>query len=69
MVIEYVIDEVARYLGIDPLEVRKRNFYSIGERDVTPYNMRVEDNMIEAMVTELEHRADYQSRRQGDRVI
>ncbi len=35
MVIEYVIDEVARDLGLDPLEVRKRNFYGIGERDIT----------------------------------
>jgi xanthine dehydrogenase large subunit len=63
MVIEYVIDEVARYLGVDPLEVRKRNFYGIGERDMTPYAMRVEDNIIEALVTELEHCADYQTRR------
>jgi xanthine dehydrogenase large subunit len=63
MVIEYVIDEVARYLGVDPLEVRKRNFYGIGERDITPYAMRVEDNIIEALVTELECRADYQTRR------
>jgi xanthine dehydrogenase large subunit len=63
MVIEYVIDEVARYLGVDPLEVRKRNFYGIGERDTTPYAMRVADNIIEALVTELERNADYQTRR------
>ena len=63
MVIEYVIDEIARDLGLDPLEVRKRNFYGIGERDITPYKMRVEDNIIEVMVTELERRADYQTRR------
>ncbi|PON19711.1 xanthine dehydrogenase molybdopterin binding subunit [Candidatus Entotheonella serta] len=63
MVIEYVIDEVARYLGLDPLDVRKRNFYGIGERDITPYAMRVEDNIIEAMVTELEKSAHYHARR------
>ncbi|ETW97436.1 MAG: hypothetical protein ETSY1_22670 [Candidatus Entotheonella factor] len=64
MVIEYVMDEIARDLGIDPLEVRKRNFYGIGERDITPYQMRVEDNIIEALVTELEMSSDYQARRQ-----
>ncbi len=63
MAIEYVIDEVARYLGLDPLEVRQCNFYGIGERDITPYHMRIEDNVIEAIVTELAHRADYWSRR------
>ncbi|MGI9301351.1 MAG: molybdopterin cofactor-binding domain-containing protein, partial [Gammaproteobacteria bacterium] len=41
--IEYVVDEIARYLDKDPLDVRRANFYGIGERDVTPYQQKVED--------------------------
>ena len=63
--IEYVIDEVARHLGIDALEVRKRNFYGTTERNVTPYGMVVEDNIIERLVRELEASSDYARRREA----
>ncbi len=62
--IEYVIDEIARYLNVDPLDVRKQNFYGVGERDVTPYQMRVEDNVLPELVPELERSSDYRQRRQ-----
>ena len=45
MVAERVIDEIAWALGLDPLDVRKRNLYREG-RDVTPYGMAVEDNIL-----------------------
>ena len=45
MVAERVIDEIAWSLGLDPLDVRKRNLYREG-RDVTPYGMEVEDNIL-----------------------
>ncbi|MGB3501748.1 MAG: xanthine dehydrogenase molybdopterin binding subunit [Mesorhizobium sp.] len=60
---ERVIDEVAFALGRDPLEIRKRNFYGVGERDVTPYHQRVEDNVLDRIVGELEESSDYQRRR------
>ena len=41
MGIEKVIDAIARELGLDPLEVRRRNLYGAAGRDVTPYHMRV----------------------------
>jgi xanthine dehydrogenase large subunit len=63
MVIEQVIDDIARYLGLDPLRVRQRNFYGLGERDVTPYHMRVEDNIIADLTAELERSSDYHVRR------
>jgi xanthine dehydrogenase large subunit len=59
---EAVIDEVARFLGLDPLAVRKVNFYGPG-RDVTPYEMRVEDFVADRLVAELERSADYAARR------
>ena len=63
LAIEHVIDEVARTLGKDPLEVRKLNFYGIGERNVTPYHQTVEDNIIADIVAELEQTAEYAKRR------
>ncbi|OQP87640.1 xanthine dehydrogenase molybdopterin binding subunit [Rhizobium rhizosphaerae] len=64
---ERMIEEVAYALGLDPLEVRKRNFY--GEpgsgRDLTPYHQEVEDNIIARLVDELERDADYQARRKA----
>ena len=42
MAIERVIDAIAWQLGLDPLDVRKANFYGPG-RDVTPYGQTVED--------------------------
>lgn len=60
---ERVIDEIAFALGKDPLDIRKRNFYGVGTRDVTPYHQRVEDNIVERIVSELEASSDYQRRR------
>ena len=54
--IEFVVDEIARYLGKDPLEIRRRNFYGIGERDVTQYQQKIEDNIIEEVVSGVEAR-------------
>lgn len=61
--IEYVIDDIARTLGLDPLTVRRRNFYGIDERNVTQYQQVVEDNIIHDIVDQLEADADYQKRR------
>ena len=60
---ERVIDEVAFATGLDPLEVRKRNFYGVGERNVTPYHQIVEDNILDRIVGDLETSADYAGRR------
>ena len=61
--IEYVVDEIARYLGKDPLEVRKRNFYGVGERNVTPYQQTIEDNILDEVVSAVEASSDYRKRR------
>jgi xanthine dehydrogenase large subunit len=62
--IEYTIDNIARTLGRDPLDVRKLNFYGKGERDVTPYGQKVEDNVIHELVAELEASSEYRQRRE-----
>jgi xanthine dehydrogenase large subunit len=61
--IEYVMDDIARALGKDPLEVRRRNFYGLGERNVTPYLQTVEDNILDEIVDRLEESSGYAARR------
>ncbi|MEW6167033.1 MAG: xanthine dehydrogenase molybdopterin binding subunit [Pseudomonadota bacterium] len=63
MVIEQIIDDIARTLGRDPLDVRRLNFYGIGERDTTPYGQRVEDNLLHELGERLEAEAEYRQRR------
>ena len=65
MMIEQAIDDIARTLGRDPLDVRRANFYGIGERNVTPYGQAVEDNVLERVVGELERSSDYRRRREA----
>ena len=60
---ERVIDEVAFATGLDPLEVRKRNFYGVSDRNVTPYHQTVEDNIVHRIVAELEMSSAYDRRR------
>ena len=61
--IEYAIDDIARTLGLDPLDVRRRNFYGIGERNVTQYGQKIDDNILEMIADRLEADADYRARR------
>ena len=60
--IEYVVDDIARHLNKDPLDVRRENFYGIGERDTTQYLQTVDDNIIHDIVDDLEKSSDYRAR-------
>ncbi|WLI89892.1 xanthine dehydrogenase molybdopterin binding subunit [Massilia sp. R2A-15] len=61
--IEYVIDEIARNLGRDALDIRRINFYGDDTRNVTPYGQVVVDNVIGALTAELEASSEYRTRR------
>jgi xanthine dehydrogenase large subunit len=63
IVIEAILGDIARHLGLDPLAVRRRNFYGIGTRDVTHYQMKVEDNILEPLVSALARSSGYAERR------
>jgi xanthine dehydrogenase large subunit len=65
MAIEAVIDDVARALGRDPLDVRRLNFYGSGERNITPYLMEVEDNVLPILADRLEASSRYRERREA----
>ncbi len=66
---ERILDEIAYATGLDPLDVRKRNFYGTVERNTTPYRQVVEDNIIARVVGELEARCDYAARRTAIRRV
>ena len=63
MGIERVIDAIAANLGRDPLEIRRINLYAEAPRNVTPYHMEVEDNVLAELFRDLESSAGYEARR------
>lgn len=62
---ERVIEEIAIATGLDPLDVRVRNVYGTGTRNITPYHMTVEDSIAAKVMTQLAERCDYRERRQA----
>lgn len=71
ILIEAIMGDIARHLGIDPLDVRMRNLYSDEaipgtdqKRDTTHYGMRVEDNILQPLLAQLEQTSHYRKRRQ-----
>src|SRR5450830_1731819 len=64
--IEYIVDEIARNLGMDALDVRRVNFYGRSDeegRNVTQYGQKVVDNVIHELVDQLEESSGYRARR------
>ncbi len=59
---EAMVDDIARYLGRDPLDVRKANLYA-DDRNVTPYGQVIEDDVLPVLVEQLEASCDYRRRR------
>ncbi len=77
IIIETILGDIARQLGLDPLAVRRRNLYCdehvapmsgtepARRRDTTHYGMTVEDNILQPLLSKLEQTADYQHRREA----
>ena len=63
--IENILDTIARDLGRDPLEVRRTNFYGTDTHNVTPYGQVINDNIVHALVAQLEVSSSYQARREA----
>ena len=61
--IEYIIDEIARNLGRDALDIRRLNFYGREQDNVTPYGQVIVDNVIDELTAELEQSSQYRARR------
>jgi xanthine dehydrogenase large subunit len=70
--IEYIVDEIARNLGKDALDVRKLNFYGRNDeegRNVTQYGQKVVDNVIHELVAQVENESAYRARRDAVRAF
>jgi xanthine dehydrogenase large subunit len=65
MAVEWVVDEVARALGKDPLDVRRANLYGRRTRNVTPYGMRLHENPMPEILAELARSSGYAARRRA----
>ncbi len=62
--IERVMDHIAATLGLDPLEVRRANFYRDGNiTQTTPYQQPVTDCIIQALTDRVTANAGYDERR------
>ena len=63
MVIENIIDNVARFLRRDPAEIRKINFYQKNRKNITHYGMKIEDNVVNEIFSKLIKSSNYKNRR------
>ncbi|HVE06801.1 MAG TPA: xanthine dehydrogenase molybdopterin binding subunit [Paraburkholderia sp.] len=63
LVMEVLMDSIARELKLDPFDVRRANFYGVGTRDTTPYGQPVADNVLAPLTDALLASSDYRARR------
>lgn len=63
MIAELIMDDVARNVGKDPLDVRKINLYKNG--DTTHYGQPIEHYHMLELIEQLERESDYRGRRQS----
>jgi len=65
LVMELILERIAARLKLDPLSVRRANFYGKTANNVTPYRQTVSDNVIHELVAELAASAGYAARRRA----
>ncbi len=63
IIIENIIEDIARRLGRDALDIRQRNFYGVHERNLTHYGMTVTDNILQPLLERLISSSQYRQRR------
>ncbi len=62
MAIENIIDHIASSLKKDSAEIRRRNFYQKRKKNITHYNMRIEDNVMQEIFDQLIKSSNYKGR-------
>jgi xanthine dehydrogenase large subunit len=65
--IERVLEHIALELGKDPLDIRMLNLYGDAERNITPYGMKVEDNVAGEIMSAVAESSNYRARRDAIR--
>ena len=65
VVIEEILDRIARRVGLLPEEVRERNLYhGKGQSNTTPYGLEIGDNRIQTIWHQLKQSSDFARRRE-----
>lgn len=62
LAMESIIEDVANYLNIDPIEVRKANLYGLENNNITPYGQIFENNTLHRLFNQIEKDSDYKNR-------
>jgi xanthine dehydrogenase large subunit len=60
---ENVIEEIAAYLGVDALEIRRRNLYGTDDSNVAPYGQVVRDHRLREIIDRVAATSSYEGRR------
>jgi xanthine dehydrogenase large subunit len=60
---ECVVEEIAARLGVDALEIRRRNLYGTDTNNVAPYGQVVRDHRLHEILDRLAASSDYVERR------
>jgi len=61
VIAEYIMDDIARAVGRDPLDVRKENLYQDGDK--THYGQTIEHYLMPELIEQLEIECNYRARR------
>lgn len=65
MTIESIIEDMANFLQKDAFLVRQINLYGTKDRNVTPYNQVVENNVLPEIFSKLYESSEYQKRKES----
>ena len=57
--IENIIDHIAHHVKKEPSNIRVQNFYKKNHNNVTHYGMKIEDNIIEEIFSDLKKKSNY----------
>jgi xanthine dehydrogenase large subunit len=61
---EAILESIAQHRGLDAFDVRMRNLYGIGERNITPYGQLFDRNHLPEIYATLAAKAQYRKRRE-----
>jgi xanthine dehydrogenase large subunit len=61
---ENILESIAQYLGLDAFDVRMRNLYGVGERNLTPYGQLFDRNHLPEIYATLAAQSQYRKRRE-----
>jgi xanthine dehydrogenase large subunit len=64
VVMENILESIAEKLGLDAFDVRLRNLYGVGERNITPYGQTFEKNHLPEIYATLAAKSQYRKRRE-----